>query len=351
MELRIYNRNLELVGTIDSFRSLLWNRKYYESGDFELYLPLTLDNLELAKSEYLVSIVDKTKRRYKEAGVIEDVNITDTSDKKEIIVKGRFITSYLDRRLIKETFSFSGKSEVAMQSIIEQCTSIPNLEIGQLNGFDEEINFQATMKNLLSTEQKIAKSSGFGFYIEPDFRSKKLTFKVYKGVNRALSQVENSRVVFSDEYNNLTESIYQFNNQLYKTVAIVGGEGEGTDRVYVEVGSGEGLGLREIFVDAKDLHSNNMTSDEYKDVLRQRGYEKLESNLMVESFDFSILPNSSFEYINDYDLGDIVSIRKTSWGISQDKRITAIQEIYEGGSFTISLTLGNPFKEMVDWSN
>lgn len=342
MEIRVYEPNLKLAGIIDSFKSLIWNRRYNDCGSFELYLPLTNDNIELFQNGRLVY-----KRGSNEAGVIEDINIQDSYDKKEVTIKGRFLTSYLDRRLIKETFSFSGSTEQAMYQIIDKCVSIPLLELDSVKGYDEQVSFQVTMKNLLSTEKNLAKSSNLGFCIEPIFLEQKLLFKVLKGVDRTFAQSNNPRVIFSDEYNNLNRAVYQYNNQLYKNVAIVGGEGEGTSRKYVTVGSGDGSELREIFVDAKDLRSDGLTESQYLDQLRQRGYESLVSNSIVESLDFDVLNNSSFVYLEDYDLGDIVSIRK--WGIIQNKRITEIQEVYEGGGRTVGLTLGNPLKETVDW--
>ena len=42
-----YDQNLNRLGVIDVFRSLIWTRKYYECGTFELHAPLNTRNLQL----------------------------------------------------------------------------------------------------------------------------------------------------------------------------------------------------------------------------------------------------------------------------------------------------------------
>ena len=40
-----YNRDLQRLGVVDVFRSLIWTRKYFECGTFELHAPLNARNL------------------------------------------------------------------------------------------------------------------------------------------------------------------------------------------------------------------------------------------------------------------------------------------------------------------
>lgn len=262
------------------------------------------------------------------------------------------MSSYLNRRLIKSTFSFYGKTEVAMRELIKYISPIPLVELGELNNFDEKITFQATMKELLTIISNLSKASGIGFRLVPDIARRKILFETYKGVDRSFGQKVNSRVIFSKNYNNLNQITYTWNNQLEKTFAIVGGEGEGPQRVYVEIGGGEGLDLKEVFVDAKDIRSDEFASkDEYLNALKQRGYDSLIKKQISESFEYDTLPNGNFKYKVDYDLGDIVTIKKSEWGINNNVRITEIEEIYENGGMTVVPTLGNALPDTVDWSD
>ena len=199
MEVRIYDRDLNFKGVIENHTSLIWTRKYYEPGNFEIHAPITEQNLRLLAKGNIIS-----KRGSSEAGVIEDIENEESDLKNEITAKGRFLSSYMDRRLIKSTVNFSGKIEVAMRNLLSGVTAIPLVELGTLNGFTETVEFQATMKNLMTYETKLAKAGTIGYRFRPDFRNRKIIFETYKGTDRTTAQGINSRVIFSESYNNLS---------------------------------------------------------------------------------------------------------------------------------------------------
>lgn len=346
MELLVYDRSLMRLGVVENMISVIWARKYYEPGEFEIVAPLTQRNLDLFRVGNIV-----TKKDSIEAGVIEDLTTNEAYDVNQISVRGRFLSSYFDRRLIQQTFSFNGYVENAMRELIEYVNPIPLVVLGELNGFTETVTFQATMKELLSYLTKLSKASQIGFRLRPDFKEKNLVFETYKGVDRTLSQGINGRVIFSESYQNLNQMTYRYNDQLYKSKAIVGGEGEGSSRIYIEVGDGEGLDLRELFVDAKDIRSDEMTDEQYREALTQRGIDALARNFISETIECETEPNINFRYRVNYDLGDIVSINKQGWGIRFDQRITEIKEIYEGGGMMVSPTFGDPLPQAIDWED
>lgn len=344
MELRIYDRYMNFKGVVEDIQSLIWIRRYFSAGEFELHTSLTERNLHLLSPGNLVYI-----RGAKEAGVIEDILNSEGGETRELVRKGRFLEAYMDRRLVKNTINFQGKIEDAMRKLLQSATPIPRVELGTLKSYQETVRFQVTMKNLLTYEEKLARSGGMGFRFIPDFRNKKILFDIYKGENRGYGQRERRRVVFSERYDNLNQAQYTYNDQVLRTKAIVGGAGEGSSRIYVEVGGGEGLDLREIFVDAKDIQKEEMSDAEYKEALKQRGYEALEENKISETIDCEVGADVNFKYKEDYDLGDIVSVQKKEWGIKIDQRITEIQEVYENGALRIVPTIGNPLSESVSW--
>jgi hypothetical protein len=337
---------MDFQGVLESQRSLIWLRKYFEPGCFELYIPITNDSLKLIKKENLIWI-----KGYKEAAVIEDRKLEDSTKKKAFTVKGRFLSSYMDRRIIKGTVNFSGKVEVAMRQLLSSVTPIPRVKLGELQGFEETVEFQVTYKNLLEYEEKLSKSSGLGFRFRPDFDEKVIYFEIYKGTDRTSSQGVNNRVTFAETYKNLNNTIYRENEQLYKNVALVGGVGEGSERTIVQVGTASGLELREIFVDAKDISKDGLTDEQYKAALIARGQEKLADNIISTSFECDTGADVNFVYKQHYDLGDIVTIKKKDWGITLDQRITEVREVHENGGRIIEPTFGDSLPESIDWSD
>lgn len=346
MEIRIYDANLYRQGQIENQTSLIWTRKYYEPGNFELHAPITDENLRLLQPGNIVG-----KKGSEEAGIIEDLEKEESDIKNEVTAKGRFLSAYMDRRLVKQTVNFEGRIEVAMRQLLSGVVAIPLVELGTIHGFTETVRFQATMKNLQSLETKLSKSGAIGYRFTPDFIEKKIVFDTYQGKDRTFRQNVNNRVIFSEDYNNLNNALYKYNDQGLRTYAVVGGEGEGSSRVYVTLGSGEGLGLRELFVDAKDIQSEGLTSAEYRDALLQRGREALNEAIISESLECETEAAINFTYKEDYDLGDIVTIRKKKWGLYMNQRITELQEVYQYGSLTVVPTFGDPLPETVNFND
>ena len=47
MEVRIYSQDLKFQGVSENQTSVIWNRKYYDVGNFEIHLPITSNNVKL----------------------------------------------------------------------------------------------------------------------------------------------------------------------------------------------------------------------------------------------------------------------------------------------------------------
>jgi hypothetical protein len=310
-----------------------------------LITPLTQENLKLTELGNLV-----WKRGSNEAAVVEDRIIEETAMRSQIEVNGRFISSYMDRRLIRPKVTFSGYVEVAMRKLLSDAVAIPRVYLGTLNNFTETVSFQATYKNLLEYETKLSKCSNIGFRFRPDFNEKKIYFETYKGVDRSRSQGVNHRVLFSENYDNLNEISLRENEQLMKNVVYIGGTGQNDERIYVSYGNATGLERRELFVDARDItREEGMTDAQYEEKLIQRGHEKNTSYQRVDTISCATNANANFVYKTDYDLGDIVTVLKKDWGISVDLRITEIAEIYERGVMKVSPVFGDALPETIDW--
>ena len=344
MEVRIYGRDLFRRGQIENQTSLIWTRKFYEPGTFELHAPITDEHLSLLQEGNIIG-----KKGSAEAGIIEDIEKEESDIKNEITAKGRFLSSYMDRRLIKKTVNFSGKTEAAMRQLYSGVVPIPLVELGSLNGFSEKVEFQVTMKNLLTYESKLSRAGAIGFRFRPDFQRRKIIFETYQGKDRTFNQHTNNRVVFSEDYNNLNNAIYRRNSQNLKTFAIVGGQGEGDARTYYELGGGEGYDLREVFIDAKDINPDGMTAAAYKAALLQRAREALNEAIVSETLECETDAAINFVYKEDYDLGDIVTVRKKKWNLYMNQRITELSEVYEYGGMIVVPTFGDPLPEKIKW--
>lgn len=345
MEIWVYDQEMRFQGIIENHTSLVWTRKFYTAGKFELHAPATKDNLKLLKPGNIITKEDK-----KEAAVIRGMENEESTTINEIVRTGYFMPIYFGDRLTGPTKNFYGKAEEALYMLANPPIEIPRMKKADVTGFQERIEFQATYKNTLAYMEKVARASGLGIKVVTDFQEKTLLFQVFKGKDRTSNQKVNSRVIFSETYNNLNRTKYTYNNELYKTKVVVGGAGEGEERIYVEVGGGTGLSLREVFLDAKDINREKMTQTEYLAALRARGEEYLKTSCKItECFESDVEVDVNFVYKEDYDIGDIVTIKKRSWDILTDLRITEIAEVYENGGMYVVPTFGNPLPEIIKW--
>lgn len=391
MELRFYDQNLRRIGIMENMNSMLWHRRYFEPGEFSIICPITDYNVQLCQIGNII-----THEGAAEAGTIEEVQLTQQKLITQMSIKGHFLSSQFDRRIIQPQVNFSGTFEDAMRQLVQQFADYPNLVLGERQGYTGNIEFQATYKNLQAYLTKLARGSALGYRVRPDFKEKTLTFEVYAGLDHSVEQRERTRVTFSPEFRNLSTATRTVNDRLYKNVCYVGGRGEGAERVVVVVGdtSQTGLARREIFYSATDIEEEDVgprpdendyidevvisipeggsytvshfresafnaalaywesekarARREYIEALKTRGWQKLDECLVTDVVQCQAIPFGNFEYRVDFDLGDIVTVEKPDWNVKQTARLTEIKEVYEHGAAVIETTLGDPLPEKID---
>lgn len=357
MELYIFDKELNLIHIVENFTSLIWTRRYYKIGEFELHLPLTIENVEFLIKGNIIYKKDDL-----EAGYIETRQIEVNEEGKEILqIKGKFITNYTNRRINWGQLLFNGKSEALMRKLInDNCINpsnssrkIPLLELGELKNYTETIEYQNSYGSLEEELESIALTNEFGYRINFNHIEKKLIFEVYKGVNRSVNQSLIAPCIFSRDFENILNQTYMESNNNYKNTALVAGEGEGSQRILVDINNNSsGLNRYELFVDArglqKEIDDKVLTDTEYKNILMQRGKEKLAEYVEVKTFESKVNTKGNNVYKVDYDLGDIVTVVDKKWGITLDTRITEIEEVYEEGKIEINPTFGNSIPTIID---
>ncbi|MBU5487029.1 siphovirus ReqiPepy6 Gp37-like family protein [Clostridium sp. MSJ-8] len=364
MELYILDKNLDLLGVIDNFETLIWTRKYTEPGKFQLNLPATEDNISLMKDENIVYKKDDV-----EGGIIKHIEYS-VSDKgeKSLVVNGNLTTSYLSRRINWGTIKHSGRVDLLMQKIVkDNCISpnnsnriIPTLEIISTN-YTDAISKQDSYSNLTDLLTDICNTKNFGYRVRINTRegARYLAFEVYKGIDRSVNQSAISPTIFSLDMENILTEDYIKDNSNFKNTTLIAGAGEGNARKTTIVGNNyKELDRFEIYTDARDIQDteqqevmddegNTTTEDveipwsEYEPLLLQRGNEKLAEYEKIETFEGTINTDANNVYKVDYDLGDIVTIVDKDLGIKLDTRITEIEETYEKGKVEIVPTFGN----------
>ena len=321
-----------------------------------MHCALTKESLALLQRESIIY-----KKGDSEAGYIETRNLSQDSEGKEILViKGKFLTGYLNRRIVWGTEILNTTSEVAMRSLVSNNSisatdtnrNINNLILGTLNNFTGNVDYQTSYKNVADELESLSNTSNLGYRINFDTINKQLVFEVYEGLDRSVNQSVNARCIFSKQFENVLEQEYTDSSNNYKNLVLVGGIGEGTARKLITIGNSISLDRFEVFNDQKSLSNEvdgvAMSDTDYNLLLTEKGNETLAENQEIKTFDSKININSNLKYKVDYDLGDIITFVSKKWGVTSDTRIIQITEIYEEQGLSIDITFGTNIPTLID---
>ncbi len=332
MEIYIFGTNRELVGVVESFEYFRWTRRYSHCGSFELTAPATPQNAALLLAgNYLWKNDDQ------EAGVIEHFELMQT-DKESIKASGRFVTSFMARRIIWGTEILTADLSSCIGQLLNNHLIAPIDSSRQIPGvlFSSDVlgipvNTQVSNRNLMDATSSLCDASNVGIKTVFDPSQSTFSIQLYKG--------DESYAVFSKEYENLTDQVYIQNSINYANTALIGGEGEGVSRIYAAITSETGENRREVFVDAKDLRQEDFGTG-YSEALIFRGQNKLVEMGMIQTFDATVNPHGNLIYKVDYDLGQTVNVISNAWGLSLQTRITEIEESYDSTGLSLSIVFG-----------
>lgn len=336
-----YNTSLEMQGIIDSFISLRWRRKYFEAGEFEIVLPVAEKIKNLIDHDMIIM-----RNNYTEAGIIETIEYDDNGTDETVTISGRFLSSILDRRIVKSKINYTGYVIEGMNTIINAMTPFTTQwETVIVSMSSPAITFQVTYKNVYDYLCKLSRYSNIGFRIVPNVESKVFMFEVYKGLDRTSEQSTNEIYAFSDDRGNIEKGSMLVSNKDMVNYVLVGGTGEDDERIMVTVTKNKiGFNLHEHFSDQKSLSNKDVTTSKYKEMLTSAGKSELNEGTLK----FEVTGMDLGDYKNKWNLGDVVDVKKEEWGISTTYRITEIEEIIEDGKKTIYPTFGSPLASAWD---
>lgn len=346
----VLNQNLELQGVIDEYESVIWRPAYCEIGNFEIYMSASDKAIALLRPNWYVvrstdiSVVNGVTV-YKKVMVIKNIQLTtDVEDGNYLCVTGRELKFLLHQRIVWGRYIIRDSVEYALRRLIganavepvEPTRTIPNMQFADPKGYPEQIEIQVSNKQLDEAVIDICKTYGYGWDIY--IKGGKLTVDIYKGVDHSYSQTKNAYVIFSDNFDNLFETEYLYESENYANMTLVGGEGEGNDRIYSYVNNDvSGLERYETFTDARDISQNLDSEDEaisYEDyllLLDERGKENLSDKTITEGFNGEVISDMTFKYGVDFFIGDIVTVIN-EYGIEKNVRVlSAIESEGEDG--------------------
>lgn len=340
MNFYLLDKNLKRIEIIEQYRSFIWTNRYYTPGDFELYTPATRSLLSKIKRDYFIMRSDDLTQ----AMIIQNYTITtDVENGDYLTITGKSLKSILERRIIWPQTTINGNLETQMRKLVTQNAISPTdsnrvisrLELGTAIGLTQTIKAQFTGDNLSEVLTEIGQTYGIGHDVKLDYANKKFKFVLLQGKNRSYNQSVNARVVFSNAFENLLTTNYAYNSENFKSLVFVAGEGQGKNRKTVQVGTGNDLNRFEIYVDARDVSSNDgaIGTNEYNQLLFERGVQELADKTINEEVSGEVVSNFTYKLNQNYYLGDIVEVRN-DYGVRMAPRIIEVIECHDENGYT-----------------
>lgn len=345
--LKLENDTFNRYAVIDNATSVIWVQRFNAPGEFEVYIKASPELLELLEGDIFITRDDSNIAMY-----VEKVQLnTDQENGDFITISGHSAENLLSWRVIQRAVFSSATTTaeyiireliklqwIIYSPIINNPDGVEWIQLGPDNEWDDKVTRQFTGKNLLDVVQELCVTYNYG--LEFEWNGAGFTVNLYKGVDRSYDQTENTFVVFSPEFENLGNTEYIKDTSNYSNCCIVGGEGEGTQRVFVPVIADDMTGFyrRYIYIDARQSSSDGMSSSEYRKMLKNDGVEALELQRITTSFNGEILNYNNYTYGIDYNLGDKVSVIN-EYGIKGNATITEVTEVEDENGYRIVPTL------------
>ena len=380
--LYILNPQYEMIGVIDEAESVLWNKKYNDEGYCEIYIPCDDILLSLlSKGNYVFRYDDDMFCKIKTVEIE-----TDVEKGNYIIATAKDMCTVLAGRIVRWQIVYSGTvggfiKKVLTDNVVNPAQAqrkITNFVIDDSNfsEFSEKIEVSSFTDDLLALIIATCKTYNIGFRVTYDITAGKLTFKLYRGKNKA-SATASEYVEFSPSFSNILSTHYKTDDTSYKNIVYVGykNDSDKTELLSLYKGSSEPSGeeREEIYVDGTGT-SRDITYDElltmfpsmtktsataadgkvtstytsggevvaksegtgddekitvtdytYLLLIRILGENALAERVKTQEFSGAVDTSVSYVYKTDFDLGDTVKVIN-EYGIEAEAQITEILE-------------------------
>lgn len=359
MQLFVLDKSFEVVSLCDTFSSLIWTERYSGYGDFELYLPASIENINMFPRGFYLSLIeppvyDKNGKKIEtrnDVMIIEKTELsTDIEEGDRLVVSGRSLESLLLRRVIPKKVKYeSADPREIIKTILNENIIEPSEPARKIHNFKiamdssqrpdtkDKRTYEFDGDYVYDAIKTICDDYDWGFSLDlktdDNWRTSYLAFSTVYGTDRSYEQTKNPYMVFSPRFDNLISSdTIEDDTEFYNSAYVASTEETKDNKTrrlikYVPNNSGRyEWDIRETFYtnsDAKLNDGNNNPrpdSDIYSE-LEKYGKDELKTQKSNDSFNAEIALLNSVQYHRDYDIGDLIQFDNV-YGVNRTARIT-----------------------------
>lgn len=310
---------------------------YYGVGEFEVYTRATKTALAALKEGNYITIPHKPY-----IWVIEDVEFQYEAGRGYTIsARGRQAKAILGKRIINAQTQLPSDLTTAVFELIRKHAGENAGEDRKIDGLEELTSLtiqpitetQVSYANLLTYTDELLQAHEVGAELTLT-EAATFRYNIYEGADRS------DIIIFSQTFDNLISSKYKRSTAALRNYALIGGQGEGAERVLQEYNAApslRGIDRAEMFVDAKDVSSKYTDRDgtekeldlttaadlaTYKKWLTERGQAQTAATAQIDSFEGEIdTAATPYKFGEDFYLGDRVRVQEDFLGVYITPRI------------------------------
>lgn len=369
--LKALDANFNLVALV-AYSNLQWSRKFHEAGSFSVVIDA---------SQYSTTWKYLYTEKRKEVGKITQVNWVKKKNSTTVTLSGLFLEAELNNMVCysKPTHFYgdtgtkgasidsnspqwtvqSGTADEVAEAFFEAFKSIEftnydingdtmvahEYELGIEFGTVESGTYQPSTHHrnneLLGNKlYSILKPSGGSFEVAFDYLTQTKKLNIIIGKDRTWGNTEHNNPVLLSSTNgtltgaSLVTSVTDTKDAVIQTL-------NGEDEVIVLANALSGAVGRFIHQDIMASDTDYATENAFKTAVMYDARSVLYDHEDIYNFDFDA-EFGSYEYLEDFDLGDLISVNVPEIGLSADVRIIACYEVVKDGVWSMSIEVGTP---------
>lgn len=349
------DKNYQIVSLL-RFTNLQWNRKYHESGSFSMQIPLE------QYSPHIKYIYTKDRP---EMGKVTQINYIDKDRFRCVQLSGYFLEKTLDRHIVYQ----NGTSNIVnAPSWLYQSGSAEDVAYAYFNGFrtiktsSAESFLQITPKSSQSRGKysihyrngeylgwkvyDILKPSGMSYRVAYDFIQNTNQFEVWSGIDRTEGNADrNNPIIFSTKYGNIKNPDILLDETNYKNACLIVNEQVNDEKSTYTARAVFSLDETDteysFLYEQSGLNKNDYTDAEFSAVLENEARNAISQHMKSMNVEFDAM-EGSYEYMKDFDLGDLCSIEIPEMSLSVQARLIGCYEVMKSGKWSMTMEFGTP---------
>ena len=243
-----------------------------------------------------------------------------------------FVDPTTDNPNARAHYTDSGVLSTVIETLISKNIGVNALSSRQESimesgsgSFGDSVSVSLRFQNLFNAVKALALSNGYNIRPVWNSTAHKLHYELFQGVNRT------QQIIFTEQLENITESEY-LGTVPEGNFILAGGTGEMTARQFVKVSNADSIsewGLVEAFQDGRNQDDLQTYAEQ---TLAEKSDDKTGYSCVASDAD------NAPQYITDYKLGDIVSMKIN--GLYIASQIQQVEITIEDGYERISPKFG-----------